>query len=529
MSDFSVDTAFNAKDRVSKAFAKMDKRADKFGRTADKAFKKASRSGSRFGDITKGILTAGLVTKGFALLSRGIGSVTQQFIEFDQATIGAASRFKDIGPDAANFEQQLGLIRDRAREAGAATEFTAAQSAEALDFLSRADFKSAEAFGVLDSMINLATASGEDFATVADMSSDLLGAFGLNVDDTAQKIQNMSRLNDVLVKAANSANVTIGDMFETMKIAAPIGTKMGQSLESVTAITAFLGGAGIKGSQAATALKNSILNLVSPSSKAAGMLKALGIQVADDQGNMRDLNMIIGDLAPQLKKMGNIKAGKILNEIFGKRAIAGAINIGEGTDAIIALQKVLVNADGTAQRTADRMRQSIGNRLKTLQSAATELGFKFLEAFEVRGENAIDAFTKAIRDFDPKTLIEGLEDVLEVAKALSDIIIPLTKAFVGLGRFIGMAAGEGVNVLLGQGTGPGGREPTAAYKAFLERKKQEAARPAPNEELARARQDIRFKGTFKFLNAPPGSTAEGTTQGAPEIDIDGLGGASGAW
>ena len=432
MASFSeVKVGFTAKDNVTKPLRNMEKAAARFGRKATKSFNDASRSASRFGSVTKGILAAGAVQRGLSGITRGIGAVTRGFIEFDQAAIGAASRFKDIGPDAADFEHQLSRIRDRAREAGATTEFTAAQSAAALDFLARAGFKSAEAFGVLDSMINLATASGEEFDRVADISSDLLGSFGLNVDDTGQKIKNLSRLNDVLVKAVNSANVTIEDLFETMKIAGPIGTAMGQSLESVTAVTAFLGGTGIKGSQAATALKNSLLNLASPSAAAAVMIKKLGIKVADSQGNMRQLNDIIADLAPQLNKMGNVKAASIMNAIFGKRAIAGAINIGKGTEAIIALQKSLENAGGTAAATAARMRQSIGNQLKTLASAATEFGFKILEAFEIQGKGAIVSLTDAIRGFDPDPIINGLNFIIGVFKNIIAIISPF-KEVIGI-------------------------------------------------------------------------------------------------
>ena len=441
MPDFAVSTAFTAQDKITKTFRDMDKGAARFGRTATKSFRNASASASRFRDITKGILAAGVVQRGIGLLTRGLGSLTEQFLDFDQATIGAAARFKDIGPDAVNFEGQLKLIRDRAREAGAATEFTAAQSAEALNFLAKAGFTSAEAMGSLSSMINLATATGEDFATVADFSSDLLGSFGLNVDDTAQKIKNLARLNDVLVKASNTANVTVEDLFETMKIAAPIAVGLGQSLEDVTAVTAFLGGTGIKGSQAATALKNSFLNLASPSSTAAKMLKALGVQVDDGTGNMRGLNDIIGDLAPELDKMGNIKAAKVLDEIFGKRAIAGAINIGKGTQAIKDFKESLLDAGGAAQATADRLRKSMGNRLLSLASATAELGFKFIEAFEVRGENAIFKLTEAVRNFDPKPIIEGIETAVLIFKTFWAILKPFVPLMPWLiGMWIAFAA-----------------------------------------------------------------------------------------
>ena len=429
---FSVFTAFKAIDKVTKTFRNMGKGADRFGRKAEKSFRNATKGASRFRDVTKGILAAGAISRGLGILSRGIGSVTRQFIDFDQATIGAAARFKDIGPSAVDFEKQLGKIRDRAREAGAATEFTAAQSAEALNFLAKAGFTSAEAMGSLNSMINLATATGEDFDRVADISSDLLGAFGLNVDDTAQKIKNLARINDIFSKATNTANVDMEDLFETLKDVAPVAILAGQSVESVTAVTAFLGGAGIKGSKAGTALKNAFLNLATPSKKASGMLRELGVNVDDGTGNMRDLNDIIADLAPELDKMGNIKAQQVLDEIFGKRAIAGAANIAGGTEAIRGFEKALLDADGTAAATAERMRQSIGNRLKALGSSASEFGFKIVEAFEVKGEGAIDKLTKAIRGFNVQPIIIAIGTTIDIFKTLIAIISPFKEVIAGM-------------------------------------------------------------------------------------------------
>jgi len=436
MAEFTeARTRFTTKDKITPSFRDMDRGAKRFGKSASKSFRDATASASRFRDVTKGILAAGAISRGLRVLGQGLRSVTEQFIDFDKATIGAAARFKDIGPDAVDFEQQLKRIRDRAREAGATTEFTAAQSAEALNFLAKASFSSAEAMGSLSSMINLATATGEDFARVADISSDLLGAFGLNVDNTAQKIKNLARLNDVLVKAANTANVTVEDLFETMKDVGPIARKAGQSLESVTAVTAFLGGTGIKGTKAMTALKNAFLNLASPSTKAAVLLKEMDISVADSHGNMRDLNEIIGDLGPQLAKMGNVKALAILDEIFGKRAISGAANIADGTKAIREFERSLLDASGAAEKTAERLRKALGNRLLALNSAFTELGFKILEAFEVRGEGAIQRLTAAIRKFDPEPIIFGVGLAIDIFKTFWTILkpfVPFMPWFIGM-------------------------------------------------------------------------------------------------
>jgi TP901 family phage tail tape measure protein len=312
MPGFSVFTAFKAKDKqIRAAWKRMTKDAQIFGKTSADAFDRASRSGKRFKGITSGILKAGAVQRGLGLVQRGLGEVVTQFISFDDAITGAAARFKDIGPGAKDFEDRLAALKKRAREAGATTEFTATQAAESLDFLARAGFTSTEAMKSLNSMINLSTASGEDFARVADISSDLLGAFGLASKNTAQKMKNLNRLNDVLVKSANSANVTIESQFETMKVAAPIFAIFGDNLEQVASITAAMGNAGIKGSQGATALKNAILRLAAPTPKVMDGMAKLGLRMddistigKDGKRNMKPMIEILKTMKPLLDKLG---------------------------------------------------------------------------------------------------------------------------------------------------------------------------------------------------------------------------------
>ena len=430
--NMSVWTTFRGKDKISKNFRDMDKGASRFGRTAKKSFRDATAAASRFRSVTKGILAAGAVTRGLSAVTSGLGELTRQFIDFDQATIGAASRFKDIGPEAADFEQQLKKVRDRAREAGQSTEFTAARAAAALDFLARAGWDSAQAFGGLDSMINLATATGEDFARVADISSDLMGSFGLNTSDTVQQLKNLNRLNDVLVKTVNSTNVNMENLFDTMTQIGPIASGvLGASLEDVASLTGALGNAGIKGSQAMTALKNAYLRLAAPVGDGADLLKALNVTLADGSGGARTMTDIMGELGQKIGKMNVTDQAKALNLIFGKRAIAGGKNIIDNIANIDKLRKSLENAGGQAAATAARMRKSLGNRLITLGSAATEFGFKILEAFEVRGEGAIDKLTEAVRNFNIEPLINGIEFTIGVFKNLMAVISPF-KEIIGV-------------------------------------------------------------------------------------------------
>lgn len=424
---FSVFNKFKAIDGITAPIRKMTKSVGKFGKTTIAAFRKSDRQASKFSKTLKGILVGGGILAGVALLQQGISSVTSEFVQFDDAIVAAGARFKDIGPDVKDFTASIVDIKKAARDAGATTEFTATQSAKALDFLARAGFSSAESIGSLNSMINLATSSGEEFVEVADMSSDLLGAFGLNADNTAQKIKNLNRLNDVLVKTVNSANVTVTDMFETMKQVGPVATGvLGASLEEVASLTAVLGSSGIKGSEAMTALKNAYLRLAAPTSGARKLMDKLKISIDDGKGGARKMTDIMEELGGKISGLSRIKQAEILNELFGKRAIAGGKNLIDNIKNIRIFEKSLLNASGTAQRTADVIRRSLGNRLKALNSAFQEFGFRILDSFKAKGQDAISSLTEALRKIDPKPIVESFKNWIKVhikfVKSLKPVI-----------------------------------------------------------------------------------------------------------
>ena len=517
MADFAVSTVFNSRDRITKAFKRMGKAAGLFGSKSDKAFKRASRSAKRFQSITKSILKAQVLTRGLGLLTQGIGSVTQQFIDFDQAITGAVVRFKDINiktDDLTARMKQLGAV---ARKAGSETQFTAAQSAEALNFLAKAGFTSAEAIGSLNTMINLATASGEDFERVTDISSDLLGAFGLNVKDTSQKIKNLTRLNDVLVKSANTANVTIETQFETMKGVAPTAVDLGITLEELAAATALLGGAGIKGSLATTALRNILLNLSTQAPKVVSALNNIGLTVEDlqDKTGRLDLDKTMRGIAEGAKNLKPFARAKIFDALFGKRAIAGASNLIKGVDAMNEFKLSLDNAAGTAKLTAELLRKTLGNRLLALASAATEFGFKIIEAFEFRGKKGIDALTNFIREFDAKPVLIFLERAASFAKELSITMKQLTPLLKLVNKFTKLTnlPFTGAVKLIPFGIENIKRNFQNIFGS------NEAETTPPNQREAMARQKVDISGRIDIAGAPTGTTVKPNISGAPAVDM----------
>lgn len=419
----SVWTIFKAKDNVSAAFKKMSKGSRKFGSDAEDAFKKATKSANSFKGVTSGILKAQAVTQGLALIRRGFSEVATEFVSFDDSVVAASAKFKDLDLTTQQGQKSLIALKNTAREVGATTQFSATEAAAGLDFLALTGFKTTQAMSALPGVVNLATVANTDLGRAVDIASDSLGAFGLMTEDSIQLQRNLTRVNDVMAKTMASTNTNLEDMFEAVKKGAPDFVSAGQSMESFSSLLGVMANSGVKGSEAGTKLRNIMVRLAKPTKEASEQLKDLGIQTQDSSGNFRDILDIISDVEKGTGKLGTAQKANALATIFGARQM-GALNIlmKEGTGNIRKFREGLVDAGGSSQAMADIMRDSLGNRLKSLKSAFIELGFKVLSKFKGNFEEAIEAITKSVRDFDPSLIISSLKDVISIITDLTQVI-----------------------------------------------------------------------------------------------------------
>lgn len=425
--NFKIFAVFGARDKQSKAFNKMGKNAKRFGETSSRAFKKASKSARGFDSVTKSILKAGAVQKVLQGISTGVVAVTTDFLNFDNAILSASAKFKGLDLTTKAGIKTLGELKKTARLVGRDTEFNAAQAAGGLDFLALAGFNAQQAMTLLPGVTNLATVAQVDLATATDIASDSLGAFGLMTKDNAKLAENFTRVQDVMAKTTATSNTNLIDLFEAVKKGAPDFTAAGQSIETFSTLVGAMANSGIKGAEAGTKLRNFALRLSNPTSKAATQIENLGIKVADSEGNFRDMLDIIDDVIKGTSKMGSVQRTAALATIFGARQTGGLnVILKDGTQQLRSYRDMLIASKGAAEKMATIMRSSLMNRLKSLGSAATEVGFQLFSAFDKQGATAIETLTQAVRKIDLAPFIAGIKNAWENGKLLLDVIEPFT-------------------------------------------------------------------------------------------------------
>lgn len=375
----------------------------RFG-VVDKLTAPAKRMAKAFGPVTKAAKKA---TIQFKLMQRNTQKLRTSIKNFGgglknvgrSMTIGLTAPIAAFGATtirtAISFEQSMNKVsaltkatgkplqdmRNLAKKMGAETQFSASQAADAMSFLGMAGFNTNQILKATPAILDLAAASGTELARSADIASNIMGAFGLKAKD-------MTRVADVLAATTASANVDMEMLAESMKVSAPIAKMFGLSIEETSAAMGLLGNVGIQGSLAGNSLKNMMLNLTAPTSKAKKLIKGLGVDVVKSDGSMRSLTNILADLGPALGKIPKAKQLAVLNEVFGKRAIAGAgelvtqaLVVGEdGVNAIQRFTSSLKNADGTANKMAKTMMKGAPGAVKSLASAFEGLQIAIAES-----------------------------------------------------------------------------------------------------------------------------------------------------
>ncbi|MDW4160579.1 phage tail tape measure protein [Staphylococcus saprophyticus] len=272
--------------------------------------------------------------------------------------------------------KDLDALKAKAREMGATTKFSATDSAEAMNYMAMAGWKTQDMMGGLPGIMDLAAASGEELATVSDIVTDGLTAFGLEAKDSG-------RFADVLASASANANTNVQMMGEGFKYAAPVAGALGYSIEDTSTAIGLMSNAGIKGQKAGTALRTMFTNLSKPTAGMKDKMDELGISITDSKGEMLPMRDVMDQLRDKMGVLSKDQQAATASTIFGKEAMSGALAvINASQEDYDKLSKSIDNSEGSAKKMGDTMEKGLGGSLRELKSAAEELGLSVFETIQ---------------------------------------------------------------------------------------------------------------------------------------------------
>lgn len=126
-----------------------------------------SKLGSLTGKGLKGIAT---VTAGATAALSGLGvTAVNVGTNFESSMSQVAATMGITAEEIASGSEAFELLKQAAKDAGSTTQFSASQSADALNYLALAGYSAEKAIETLPSILNLAAAGGMELASASDM------------------------------------------------------------------------------------------------------------------------------------------------------------------------------------------------------------------------------------------------------------------------------------------------------------------------------------------------------------------------
>lgn len=342
------------------------------------------------------------------------------------------SSMSNVKAISGSSADEMDMLRERAREMGAQTKFSAKEAGDAMGYMAMAGWDAQQMYDGLPGVMNLAAASGEDLAQTSDIVTDALTAFNLKAEDSAH-------FADVLAKAASSANTDVGKMGETFKYLAPVAGALGYSIEDTSVAAGLMANAGIKASQSGTQLRTSLTNMIKPSKDVGDAMEKWGFYATEAATSVNqakvDKQMIrvqkatlAADKAQQkynaaVEKYGesseeaqNAAANLTIKQQELSNANETLAQLQEGTTENVRLyNKALQNEDGSMKslrETMDFLRETMGDMSEAEQTQA---------ATAIFGKEAMAGMLAIINasDEDYKKLVDNIDNADGAAEEMA--------------------------------------------------------------------------------------------------------------
>lgn len=389
------------------------------------------------------LITTGIAAAGVAATALGVAAV-RMAADFDasmstvQANTGASA-------------DEMNQLRQAAIDAGADTIYSATESADAINELGKAGLSTSDILsGGLSGALNLAASDGMAVGDAAELMATTLKQFNLTGAQSSQ-------VADALAAGAGKAVGSAHDLGLALNQAGMVSHSFGISMQETTGTLAAFANSGMIGSDAGTSLKTMLISLANPSTKAANLMKELGINAYDAQGNFIGLSGLAGVLKDKLSGLSQEQRNQALATIFGTDAIRAAnVLYEQGAEGIDDWTKAVSESGFAAEQAAAKNNnlkgdlENLSGSFESLMISLGEGGQGPLRSLVQTLDTLVDAFGQL-----PAPVQQGI--VLMTALVGGSVAVhkamgPLNSSSSQLAQTLGLIADPGQR-LIGLGSG----------------------------------------------------------------------------
>ncbi|WP_373102595.1 phage tail tape measure protein [Blautia obeum] len=405
---------------------------------------------------------SGIASKGIKATAAIIGGAATAVSGFAATAIKAGSDFEagmsKVQAISGASGDEIAKLADKAKEMGAKTKFSATESAEAMQYMAMAGWKTGDMLNGIEGIMNLAAASGEDLASTSDIVTDALTAFGEAADQSG-------KFADALAAAASNSNTNVAMLGESFKYVAPVAGALGYSYQDVSVALGLMANSGIKASMAGASLRQLFTNLAKPTDSMAAAMDYLGISLQDDEGNMKSLMDVMQDLRKSFGKCqmpmdefqsklaeldtqyangeltekkynkalqdltekaygaeGALKA-KYAATLAGTQGMSGLLAIvNSSDDDFDKLTEAIYNSDGAAEKMADTMNDNLQGAITLAKSALESVQIALYEKVQEPMKDTVKTVTSMLEDMNNSLAENGFSGLaISFASSLAQL------------------------------------------------------------------------------------------------------------
>jgi TP901 family phage tail tape measure protein len=246
--------------------------------------------------------------------------------------------------------------------------------ADAMFFVTSAGLRGAEATDVLTASAKAAAVGLGDTATIADLATSAVNAYGSDVLTAADS-------TDVMVAAVREGKLEATELAGSMGRVLPVASQMGVSFNEVGAAFASMSRTGTNANEAATQLRSIMISLLKPTKQSEDALKDMGLSSAELRTQMKEQGLLStlqtlstefdGNADAAAAVFGNVRALVGVMDLMGANAATTADIFGNMADVTGTLD----TAFGIASETAEF---KLNAAMSDIKLAFIEIGEKLI-------------------------------------------------------------------------------------------------------------------------------------------------------
>lgn len=298
-----------------------------------------------------------------AALLAGFTLSTKKAIDFESQMNTTKSLLADTIPTADELNSTTQKLGESSKGWAKQYGISTASINEGMQEIIKKGFDANQTIEAMPAILDASKASGEDFNTVMNATTNILQQFGLSTQDT-------ERVTNSLTFVANKTAAGFADMGAAMEYVGPVAKNVGMDLEETAAAVGLLSNNGIAGEKAGTALRGALTRLLKPSEQNAEAMEKLGFSAEEFRSGAIKLPDILDRIKKNTEGMTDAQKSALIATAFGTEAqTAMNILVDQGGDALRNLANETKGATTYTKDLANELSKSSKNGVERFKSS----------------------------------------------------------------------------------------------------------------------------------------------------------------